>query len=217
MRGNFHALVGILLDIDNTLTRTSWSFFSGIAERFGVPAGETVEGLYNRYHYSWRVPHWQTDETARWASEQEWSNEFHAKMEAINGASDGVTALSKIVPVSAYVTTRPESMREVTAEWLSRHGFPDAPMMMRPSDILPKAGNQWKVEQIKACLPNTFGLVDDHADIVRGLSNGYGGRVFHFSANQFVADSPKILPCSDWGEVVRVVERCKESCTAIVV
>lgn len=208
-RNERRRLRGFVLDIDNTLAATSRFFFCALAERFGLPEGESVESLHERYHYSWRVPHWQREEVRAWDNAQEYSADFHLRMTPIAEAQVGVMLLADTAPISAYVTTRPEALREVTRAWLSRHGFPYAPLVMRPDAISPKGGNQWKVGQVHSFFADSLGIVDDHQDIARGLSDiGYEGKIFHYGVSEPTVESPKVTPCKDWGEVVRECKIC---------
>lgn len=204
---------GLLLDIDNTLAATSRFFFCSLAERFGLPEGESVESLHERYHYSWRVPHWQHDEARAWDNAQEHSVEFHEQMTPIAEAQRGVLEVQEFVPITAYVTTRPELLREVTRSWLLRHGFPDAPLVMRPNEMSPKSGNQWKVHQVHSFFATSFGIVDDHVDVARGLAGEYAGSIFHYNGNPLVEVPARVTSCSSWQSIVTAVERV---CVSVV-
>jgi len=197
---------GIILDIDNTLARTSESFFFCMAERFGVPPGMTAEGLYRQYGYSWRVPMWQHDEAARWANLQEASTEFHAAISVIDEARLGVAKIEAMTGVAAYVSTRPEATRTVTENWLAQYSFPRATLVMRPDHVPLKEGNRWKASVVCNRYSSSFGIVDDHHDVALSLKDLYRGYVFisNVRAPEFVA--LRVVHCKHWRDVVREVE-----------
>jgi len=194
--------IGLLLDIDNTLSATSKSFFSFLAERFGVPDGETVESLFARYQYSWRVPMWQTREIEEVSDSLEYSNSHHQNMEVIEEARQGVSMLRGMIPIVAYITTRPEVLRNATEKWLAKNGFPLAPVVMRPDSLHRKSGNAWKVEQVKTLFKDSIGIVDDHHDVGRGLADDYDGTVFIFGGRAPNICSNNTIHCPTWNMVV---------------
>ncbi len=70
----------------------------------------------------------------------------------------------------AYLTGRPEHLRRVTADWLSRHDLPAGPLWMRPPrDFRPaRVMKLDALERLAAQRPVEI-VVDDDADVVEAL------------------------------------------------
>ncbi len=55
--------------------------------------------------------------------------------------------------IAVYVTIRPLGVAPGTQEYLASHGFPSAPIILRPDDIAHSDGNKWKAEVLHMLYP----------------------------------------------------------------
>ena len=69
-----------------------------------------------------------------------------------------------------WLTGRPEWLREVTAEWLARHGLPGTELHMRPDgDYRP--ARDYKLSVLRRLAPRGIAaLVDDDPDVIAAAS-----------------------------------------------
>ena len=68
--------------------------------------------------------------------------EFNQGLEIIEGAKEGLTALQN--KLQFYLTTRPQTVEEITKEELKRAGFPEKPVVCRPENIDRRQTTDWK-------------------------------------------------------------------------
>jgi hypothetical protein len=198
--------VGIGVDIDETLSWTIGHWAAEMQKLFGNPENLTINELVDKYQYTQNVPYWQTKEALSWMEEMRNSNEFQKDLPLIEGANFFLKEINKIVPIAAYITIRPEKVREGTEHWLKRHGFPDAPVICRPNEIPSKEGNKWKAKTIKEMPKNIVGFIDDSPEIAKLLSEDYDGLILHF--NKKIIPHSKIINCQTWKDIH---EKIKES------
>jgi len=194
---------GIVLDIDETLSDTITYLVSGLQERFGNPENLSVQGIIDKYRYTWDVPYWQSDEASNWVISTFSSNKVVEDLVPIEGALTFVNKIKEIIPIVGYVTARPECVLEGTKKWLVKHGFPDAPVICRPASVPGIKLNEWKAEVLMGLSPNVKGIIDDNMGIIEFLED-YEGHVFLYSRDS-VEDGVRGIPCIDWQTVYEEV------------
>ena len=199
---------GIALDIDETLSWTLGHWVQEMQERFGNPENLSVHDLIAKYRYTQNVPYWQTSEAEAWMESMRGSNSYQTEFAPMHGATEGVQELHSIIPVIAYVTIRPETVRDGTIVWLKKHGFPTAEIIARPVDIPHADGNKWKAEKLVELYPRVQGVVDDNAGLLKFLPPDYKGHVFLYT-HTTIPDTPleNVYACPDWKSVVQQVEK----------
>lgn len=174
---------GIALDIDDTLSWTVHFWFSEMVKNFGNPENMSIDELIEKYKYSFNVPYWQSNEALEWVSEKVKSNELQKMLPLMGDADVQVDRIHKIIPVIAYITVRPESVKDGTEFWLRKYSFPKAEIICRPDDIPHSEGNKWKAEVLNDLYPQVVGIVDDNPALAENLVEGYKGTVYKFENN----------------------------------
>lgn len=181
---------GIALDIDETLSDTGPHWWNHML----------------KFH----VPGWQTEEAKKHISDALDSDEFNEAIALLHESNVMVNKLIKIVPVVAYITARPDNVRKGTENWLAKHGFPKAPVILRPTTSSMKGletKNTWKAGVLKYLYPEIIGIVDDNAGLPSELAKeNYEGKLFLYGL-QTKEVNPKdysfqIILSPDWNHVI---------------
>jgi hypothetical protein len=199
---------GLALDIDETLARTDHQWLDVFFERFGVPpGGKTRDELIAEYQFIEHMPFWSKEDRTQLAEEYLHSNEFQMKIPLIENAHHRVNEIAEIVPIVAYVTARPKSVEEGTRTWLRAHGFPAAPLVLRPLETDHYERNAWKAGVLKRLYPEVLGIVDDNQGLVDELGSDYPGTVFIYARPAHPKAGARVIPCADWDAVVDAIRR----------
>lgn len=196
---------GIALDIDDTLSATNQFWVEKLAEHFGKPDDFSHEEIVSRYLYMEHVPFWQTAEAFAWMEMARKSDEIQEALPLIENAKHIVEQLHKIVPIAAYITARPEQVRKGTLNWLSRHSFPEAPLIMRPEHSDHADGNKWKAELLASLYPTVWGIVDDNPGIIAHLPDEYEGTVFLYGRENVEKTNINVVAVKNWEDVLQAV------------
>jgi hypothetical protein len=178
-------LTGLALDIDETLSDTGPHWWQHMV-KFHAPTGLTMEEVLERYQYIERVPAWQSDAAREYMRQGMESNEFQETIPLLHESNTMVAKLNKVVPVVAYITARPEVVRTGTERWLTAHGFPKAPVILRADKLghdYIATKNQWKAEVLRELYPEVLGIVDDNPGLPDELAKvGYEGKLFVYGS-----------------------------------
>lgn len=173
-------LKGLALDIDQTLADTRPHWMDHLM-RFHTPENMTREQL-EEHKFLEHVPAWQTEEAKEFIAKTMESNEFNETIPLLHESSVMVQKLNAIMPIVAYISARPDSVLHGTERWLKRHGFPLAPVILRPGQPGHhglETKNTWKAAVLRELYPFVQGIVDDHVDLPEALAQvGYKGKVF---------------------------------------
>lgn len=196
---------GIALDIDETLSWTIGFWIKEMQERFGNPENLTVKEMIEKYRYSQNVPYWQHSVALEWIDAAINSNETQETLPLIEGADDYVGQINQIIPIAAYITVRPQKVIEGTRNWLKKHGFPEAPVICRPSHIDSADGSHWKASVLKELYPGVVGIIDDNAKLLEALGHDYQGRIFLYDHHDALG-FPFAIACQDWPQVFKAVK-----------
>lgn len=132
---------GLALDIDETLSWTLYHWISEMQKHFGNPENLTIKQLIAKYRYTQNVPYWQTEEALQWMESNRHSDELQERLPLIEGADQAVQRINHIIPIVAYITTRPNTVITGTKQWLDKHNFPEAPIITRPPYVEHNQGN----------------------------------------------------------------------------
>lgn len=193
---------GIAVDIDETLSWTIGYWVEQMQTKFGNPEHLSVQELITKYRYTQNVPYWQTPEALAWMEEQRASNELQTALPLIENADTTLQQIHEIIPVVAYITIRPESVKSGTQQWLNTHGFPQAPILCRPNDIPSAEGNTWKATVLQQLYPEVIGIIDDNPALVTTLLPDYPGKIYLYDHTDHIQKSERVIPCATWNDVL---------------
>lgn len=115
---------GLALDIDETIAWTVGSWVEQLQGQFGNPENLSVREMIAKYRYTQNVPYWQSGAALAWMDQQRHSDDMQEQLLPIEGAQSAVEEIDKLMPVVAYLTTRPTSVLVATQRGLLKHGFP---------------------------------------------------------------------------------------------
>ena len=201
---------GIAADIDETLSWTVWFWMRQLQHLFGNPEDLTPEEMVEKYQYTQAVPYWQSEEALGWMDHHIKSDRLQENLPEVENAHL-LSEVSNTIPISAYITARPEGVIHGTRVWLKKHKFPEAPIIAMPNDIGHNDCNKWKAEILKELYPTVQGIIDDNQKLLDALGDDYQGTVFAFGHESLPEQKPFAIPCKDWHEVVKKVnERFKK-------
>lgn len=200
---------GIALDIDETLSDTGPHWWNHMI-KFHNPEGLTFQEFLNKYEKIEYVPGWQTEEARKYIGDALDSDEFNEAIALLHESNVMVNKLTKIVPVVAYITARPENIRKGTENWLTKHGFPKAPVILRPTTYSMKdleTKNSWKAGVLKYLYPEIIGIVDDNAGLPSELAKeNYEGKLFLYGPQTRQINSKdysfQVILSPDWSHVI---------------
>jgi hypothetical protein len=196
---------GLALDIDETLSYTNRHWMQTALDRLPFPEGCVREELLMS-----NAPletYWPEDVLLERLGDLLHSNEFNSGISIIENANHAVNEINGIVPILAYITARPVSVAESTQQWLARHGFPEAPLIMMPVEEDHIKRNRWKANVLRLLYPEILGIVDDNPGLSVELSENYEGMVFVYSSSVHPNQNDHIIPCPDWNSVNEAVKR----------
>lgn len=171
---------GISLDIDETLAFTVKYWIENLQELFGNPENLSSLEMIEKYTYVQNVPYWQSIKAQEWIIEKIYCNETQKILPLIPNALEYVNKINEIIPISAYITARPESIREGTQYWLNKHKFPKAPLILKPNEISFKKSSKWKADLLYSLYPQILGIIDDNKSVANNLPKNYQGNFFIF-------------------------------------
>jgi len=126
-------------------------------------------------------------------------------MPLIEDSNHFLNKIDKIVPIAAYITIRPESVRKGTEHWLQKNKFPKALIIFRPDNIPTKEGNKWKAKIIEKLYPKIIGFIDDSSSVIESLSKNYKGTIFHYNKTP-IRTKLKVINCKDWENIFKEVK-----------
>lgn len=202
-------VTGLALDIDETLSDTGPHWWNHML-KFHRVEGLTYEESLKMYKFIENVPEWQTQEAKDYITTALDSDEFNDAIPLLHESNRMVNKLNAIVPIVAYITARPENIRQATENWLIKHGFPKAPVLLRPVTSTfqgLETKNAWKAEVLKYLYPEVLGIVDDNTGLPSELLKvGYEGKLFLYGKllkeiNPEDYPFPVILS-PDWNHVI---------------
>lgn len=192
---------GIALDIDETLSFTLNNWFPRLQDKFGNPEGLTTLELIRKYRYVQNIPYWQTPEVFEWVVENVYNDALQEELEVIGEADKYLPLIHKFKPVVAYISNRPVEVAKGTEAWLNKHGFPKAPLLLRPDFIHYSLANNWKAIVLDYLYPEIEGYVDDNYNVLTHLPDNYPGHIFLYDMKEYDSKIKKVHPCPTWEDV----------------
>lgn len=201
---------GLAVDIDETLSDSNRHWFDAMFA-FARPHGKSRDDIMRDHKFVEDVPEWRTPEARARIHALLHSNEFCTDIPVISGALEGAWRVHLMARIAAYITARPEAVRQGTLQWLKHRGFPEAPIIMRDEDVDLSAHNDgkngWKARMLSAAYPFILGIVDDNAGLTRALrAVNYAGTLFLYGPQwQPVSASPSVILCPTWNDVEQAI------------
>ncbi|HNQ31303.1 MAG TPA: hypothetical protein PKG71_02585 [Candidatus Woesebacteria bacterium] len=200
---------GLALDIDDTLADTLELWIPMLLHDIGGPRHLTPREILKKYTHTRNVPEWQTKKAKEYITKLIHDNDLQVRMLPTNGSVEAINQITRIIPINAYITVRPESVMDGTSRWLKMYGFPEAPLIYRPSEVEHKNGTAWKSDLLTREQRLIKGIVDNDLQLPLSLSRTYKGSVFLYDAEKLPQHivAPNVYACADWSSVVTQVER----------
>lgn len=197
---------GLAVDIDETLSWTAGYLMERMQEKFGNPENLSVEEMLKKYKYTQNVPYWQSPEALEWKKERIHSNELQEELPLIKDANVYLNKVNEIIPISVYITIRPDVILSGTQKWLDKHNFPKAQIICKPPNVEHKDGNKWKAGILNELYPNVVGIIDDNDQLLEFIGEEYKGVIFLYN-HSVTKSNPKIIPCKKWENVYEEVKK----------
>jgi 5'(3')-deoxyribonucleotidase len=198
---------GLALDIDETLSITARYWMKELHKKFGNPENLSVDELVKKYKYTHEIPYWMEEEHTQWIEDAMHSTEINESLELIENANHSVNKIHTILPIVAYISARPESIRDVTKQWLNKHDFPQADIILRPRDVDPNKSNTWKAAVLEEVYPEVIGIVDDNIGLAKKLSATYKGTLYLYDIDKCERNDIDIICCKTWNDVYTQISK----------
>lgn len=194
---------GLALDIDETISYTLKYWGEYLITNHGNPENLTIDEIYLKYGYV--NNYWKTDEAITWMNNAIHDDKLHEKFEVIQDADEIVQEVNNIKPIVIYITNRPESVKNGTVKWLSKHQFPNAPIFFKPDKINFGSGGSWKGDLLKDLYPGVEGFIDDSPHLLEEISPDYKGTIYYSAHDTSPRNDIKVIPCKTWKDVLKVI------------
>jgi predicted secreted acid phosphatase len=192
---------GLAVDIDETISDTSTYWFEEAIKKFGKPNNKTTKEIIDEYVLIQNIPFWNKLEIESWLLDARKNLDFHSKPLPIIGALDTLKEIDKKIKIVAYITARPEFLRETTINWLEKHGFPKADLIHMPNKNEHSESNLWKANVLEYLYPQVSGIIDDNPLLVKEISETYQGDIYLIRNKKLKRYNSNIYPCENWNEV----------------
>ncbi len=200
--------VGLALDVDDTLGHTNPHWVTHMGEKFGKPKNMDDLMKIVRYHNLESVPHWDTPAGFKHMTRLMNAHWFQFSIPLIKDAHLSVHKINKLVPIVAYITARPDTIYKVTKKWLATHGFPDAPIVLRPDQQASlRLKNEWKADVLEELYPHVSGIIDDNPGIAEHLGAQYKGTFYLYQLHSTPRPRKNLVICNTWRDVVAAVKK----------
>lgn len=168
----------IALDIDDTLADTVWYLILNLQKHIWNPENLSVDEIISKYKYTFNIPYYNNKQSEKIINDILTSNQKQKNIKPIKWTQTYIKKINKIVPIKAYITTRPDCIYDGTAKWLKDNWFPTAEIIMRPPNIKTQDWNKRKAEILQKLYPNIIWIIDDNAWLIEHIDNSYQGKIF---------------------------------------
>lgn len=135
------------------------------------------------------------------------SDKLHEALPLIENSNLIVQKINKVVPIVAYITTRPQSVIQGTKKWLKKHNFPQKQIISRPTKVTHSEGNKWKARVLEILFPQIIGIIEDNAGLVKNLSGKYKGIVYLYNNVYYERKDINVILCKTWNDVLSQIEK----------
>ena len=204
---NTNNLSGLALDIDDTLSWTCREWVEYLHAEFGNPENLTPQEFVDKYRLIQRASYFARDDVLVRVREMCFDPAFHDSVAVVEDALPALKKIEQVTPIGVYLTARPESMRKSTQQWLDRHSFPKAELIMCPDEQPFGTASEWKAKVLEELYPDVFGIIDDNPSLFIHLAQSYRGTVFIYNHDASEVNHPGAIACSDWNDVAEKVAK----------
>jgi len=198
---------GLAVDVDDTLSLTFECLVDELSKKIGKPENLPKEEMFLKYRSTWNVPSWRNEEAEDIVHKIINSDELQKDLPLIENANRLVSKVDKIIPIVAYITARPNKIRNGTEFWLKKHGFVKACLIMKFKNKKRGMHNEWKAKVLKYLYPEVQGIVDDNLGLINALGRGYKGKVFLYKGESCKKKYNYVVLCKDWDDVLEKVKQ----------
>lgn len=201
--------ISFLTDVDDVLVHCWSNHVDRLNQYFGTDLTYDEVACYG---YAQNVPRWleHEEELFEFMRILRKDPDFIRSHQPIEGALEGLLALTRIISFRGYVTTRPESALRVTREQLFSYGFPSAPVICMPDELLlTQREGPWKRRQIEGLGVDL--VIEDNVGLADGLPATTKVIIIEGMHNRIcVPQREDIVVVPHWSKVVPVAESLKE-------
>jgi uncharacterized HAD superfamily protein len=192
---------GIALDIDETIASTCEFWITQAIIKFGNPTNLTPNEIFKKYKVLQNVPFWNKDELHKYIEYLINDEKMHSDVLPFEKINSEIDKLHENINIVAYITARPEFLYKITEEWLVKHKFPGASVILKPENISHKDGNKWKARVLEYLYPQVCGIVDDNPKLGKEISDEYKGKIYLLSYETHENEKHNVVACYDWDKV----------------
>lgn len=197
----------LAVDLDETVAATVNYMLEQIFAMFGNEEWLSVDDNVKKYQYAQNIPHTRIEDIKAWINVMKFDNDFHIRLPLLWNCNEILAQINEIIPIKAYITARPEAVRQWTQTWLDKHWFPQAELIMKP-DVLAYSENDQnrKANTLKKLYPEISGIIDDHQWLVSQLAPDYQW-TFYLFWHKTVENTPiNVIPCTDRNDVLKNIK-----------
>lgn len=196
---------GIALDIDDTLSWTCREWAEILHQEFGNPEHLSKDEFVKKYRLIQNAHYFQRDDVHARCIQFCYDEAHYKELPVIEDALPALHEITRTIPIGAYLTARPECLRDATEAWLMQHSFPSAPVIMNPHEFSHGITATWKSKTLEERYPHIVGIIDDNPSICKGISDEYQGTVFLYGHGDADVPHARAVACGDWSDVVEKV------------
>jgi hypothetical protein len=194
---------GLAYDLDRTIFDTATYWVEQLKQLTYISASIPTDQITTQYPHLQDAPFLSQHRLARqWMENAIHSNQLQSELPLIPKAKPHLTLISQALPVSAYISRRPQAVASGTQKSLEKHCLPKAKTILFPAPIPPANGNLWKAACLDYLYPEVLGIVDDSLDLIDSLPKEYPGIIFLFGQTLKPDTALDVIPCPDWQSVL---------------
>lgn len=191
---------GVVLDIDDTLSDTSATAMKIMHARFGHAL--SADDLLKQYGMPGLVPEWLHLQAQNYLQHALNSHDFLASLPPVREAQTALAMLTHQRPVQMYLTSRLSTFKELTTQWLVKHGFPAAPVICRERTVLDL---DWKVRFLEANYPNAWGIIDNELYVPENISF-HGQLIEMVRHKKLTKEDARVKVFHDWTSLMQILK-----------
>lgn len=198
------------LDIDETLSATSTTWFRKLLQLFWNPEWLTPEEMVRKYYHTQNVPYWKNNvEVLDWMHEHREDNELQKELDLIDGTLQHYQQIHKsIIPIHSYITARPDCVEWGTLDWLQEKNFPNHnQIILRPQWLDHTLSNLWKACVLDILYPYIVWIVDDNPNLVKMLPKRYEWHIFLYDKTSCEHNHINVYVCETIDDVRKSIEQ----------